>query len=232
MTDKPQVFCFTYAGGAASFFDLMAGDLRSAEWIPLEYAGHGERRKEPFYGDFKELADDLLPRIMAARNSQPYALFGYSMGSVAAAEILGRILTEGKTEPPKCVFLAAHEPHGKAELAGFDPGKKHEWVKERTLRFGGIPEKLLNNPAFWRMYLPVFRADYEMIWKYDFGKLDLRTEIPAEIFYSQEDTPLAEMEKWRRYFTGECEFHRYEGNHFFILEHHREMAGVLRRRLL
>ena len=86
------------------------------------------------------------------------------------------------------MFLAAHEPHGKAELAGFDPGKKDEWVKERTLRFGGIPEKLLNNPAFWRMYLPVFRADYEMIWKYDFGKLDLRTEIPAEIFYSEEDT--------------------------------------------
>jgi surfactin synthase thioesterase subunit len=82
------------------------------------------------------------------------------------------------------------------------------------------------------LYLPVFRADYEIIWKYDFGKLDLRTEIPAEIFYSEEDTPLAEMEKWRRYFTGECAFHRYEGNHFFILEHHREMAGVLRRRLL
>ena len=62
--------------------------------------------------------------------------------------------------------------------------------------------------------------------------IGVRVEIPAEIFYSQEDTPLAEMEKWRRYFTGECDFHRYTGNHFFILEHHREMAGVLRRRLL
>jgi surfactin synthase thioesterase subunit len=229
---KPQLFCYTCAGGTGAFFDTIEKDLPEMQLVKPDYPGHGSRRKEPFCRNFTELADDLFARFRKEYAGRPYALFGYSMGSIIAAEMLRRILADEDLPNPACVFLAAHEPHGKAELAGFDPGKKDEWVKERTLRFGGIPEKLLNNPAFWRMYLPVFRADYEMIWKYDFGKLDLRTEIPAEIFYSQEDTPLAEMEKWRRYFTGECDFHRYPGNHFFILEHHREMAGVLRRRLL
>ena len=66
------------------------------------------------------------------------------------------------------------------------------------------------------MYLPLYRADYTLIGQYRFEALDLRTGIPATIFYSGTDTPRREMEAWRRIFTGECEFAEYSGNHFFI----------------
>ncbi len=225
---KPQMFCFTFAGGTAAFFEEIGRDLPEMDWVPLEYAGHGTRRKEPFYESFDQLTDDLYPRLREAYAGGAYALFGYSMGSIALAEILKRILAEGDMAPPARVFLAAHEPHAKAELEGFSPEELDEWVKERTVRFGDIPEKLIHNASFWRMYLPLYRADYTMIGKYRFDTLSLRTEVPATVFYSETDTPRREMELWRNYFTGECTFAGFSGRHFFIREHHREMAGMIR----
>ncbi len=224
---KKYLFCFTYAGGAASFFDPLKPYLApSIELAGLEYAGHGKRMKEPFYRNFRELADDMYPRICAALNDrqEPYALMGYSMGSISVVEILKKILEEGEMPLPVHVFLAAHEPHTKSELQGFSSGELDDIVRERTVRFGGVPEALVNNRSFWRLYLPVYRADYSMIGEYDFADLDLQTEIPVTVFYSGEDTPLADMEQWKRYFVGESEFLRFSGNHFFMQQNCREIA--------
>ena len=224
---KPQIFCYTYAGGSASFFDLIEKDLPAFELVKPDYAGHGARRKETFYRDFTELAEDLSARLREGCSGRPYALFGYSMGAIAAAEILKRILSCPEITAPAHVFLAAHEPHTKAELAGYQPDEFDEWVKDRTIRFGGIPEKLLKNEAFWRTYLPLYRADYELIGKYRFEDLDFQTDIPLTVFYSETDTPRAELEAWGRYFTGRREYAEFPGHHFFIQEHHQEMARII-----
>ena len=224
---KPQIFCYTYAGGSASFFDMIEKDLPAFELVKQDYAGHGARRKEPFYQDFAELAEDLFTRFRKSCAGGPYALFGYSMGSIAAAEILKRILDHPEIPAPAHVFLAAHEPHTKAELAGYQPDELEEWVKDRTIRFGGIPEKLLENGTFWRMYLPLYRADYALIGKYRFEDLHFQTDIPATVFYSETDTPRADMEAWSRYFTGKCKYAEYPGHHFFIQEYHQEMARII-----
>ena len=79
---KPQIFCYTYAGGNASFFEAIEKDLPAFELVKPDYAGHGARRKEPFYRDFTELADDLFARFRAEYAGVEYALFGYSMGAI------------------------------------------------------------------------------------------------------------------------------------------------------
>ena len=70
-----------------------------------------------------------------------------------------------------------------------------------------------------------------MIGRYDFDNLPFKTDVPAVIFYSEQDTPRAQMELWRKYFTGNCEFVEYPGTHFFINEHYREMSALIRERL-
>ena len=224
---KPQLFCFTYAGGNAAFFDLIEKDLPKLELVKLEYSGHGTRHREPFYRDFDELTDDMFRLLTEQYYGGEYSLFGYSMGTIALAEVLKRIIADSKMRKPTHVFLAAHEPHSKAELIGFTDDELDEWVKNRTIKFGAVPEKLLNNKSFWRMYLPIYRADYSIIGKYSFEELFLKTTIPVTVFYSETDTPRSEMELWKKYFIGECEFFRYEGTHFFIQNHHAEMARII-----
>lgn len=226
---KPQLFCFTYAGGTATFFEGIEKDLLEFDLVKLEYAGHGTRHKEAFYQDFDELADDMFRLLKEQYAGGQYSLLGYSMGTITLVEVLKRILADNDMEVPSHVFLAAHEPHSKAELIGFTDDELDEWVKNRTIRFGAVPEKLLNNKSFWRMYLPIYRADYGIIGNYSFEKLTLRTTIPTTVFYSETDTPRKEMELWKRYFTGDCEFFKYEGTHFFIQNHHAEMADMIKK---
>lgn len=231
MQNRPQLFCFTYAGGSASFFDIIEPELECADLVKFEYAGHGSRHRESLYSDFNELADDLFSRFLELYRGSDYSLFGYSMGTISLVEVLRRII-RSDLPLPKNVFLAAHEPHTKAELLDYSPDELDSWVMDRTLRFGAIPEKLAKNKAFWRMYLPIYRADYSIIAKYDFVHLDLKTNIPATIFYSETDTPLEEMKLWEKYFVGNCEYHEFPGMHFFIFEHHGKMAEIMRNKLV
>lgn len=231
MLDKyrPTIFCFTHAGGTANFFDVIEGDFKSADLVKLEYAGHGHRHRESFCNSFDELADDMLKQM---KNHLPeeYCLFGYSMGSIVAVEVLRKII-ESKLSLPSHIFLAAHEAYTQSELLGYAPMELDEWVKKTTIEFGDVPDALNNNKVFWKTYLPVYRADYTLIGKYDFEKLVFHTDVPATIFLSETDTPLNRMKQWERYFA-HCEYFCFEGNHFFIRDHHKEMADVIEGRIV
>ena len=222
-----QLFCFTYAGGNAAFFDPLAPYLPDIQIISPEYAGHGSRHREPFYDSFDALADDMYGKLLEQYSGGDYALFGYSMGTISLVEVIRRILSNDAIPNPVCVFLAAHEPHTKSELAGFGNGDSDAEVMQRTIRFGAVPEKLQKNRIFWRTYLPLYRADYAIIGKYRFEALELKTDIPAVVFYSETDTPRADMELWKRYFSGTVEYYSYPGNHFFIREHDSEIGAVI-----
>lgn len=233
MRNKMMLFCFSYAGGNAAFYDQLDIFLKEdIRLVRLEYAGHGTRHKEAFYSDFTELAQDMYRLIKKNyTEGSPYALMGYSMGSISVMETLKQIMLKNELPLPLHIFLAAHEPYTKAELAEFSNSEMDECVKERTIRFGGVPEQLVNNKSFWRMYLPIYRADYGIIGKYDFNSLNLKSNLPATVFYSEEDTLFSDMKKWAEIFINHCDFVRYDGNHFFIREHCQEMADVILERL-
>ncbi len=230
MDRERQLFCFTCAGGRAALFDDIERELPMLRVEKLEYAGHGTRHREPVYADFSALAEDMFSRIKAAYAGGHYGLFGYSMGSIAVLEVLRRISASGFTRP-RHVFLAAHEPFVKKELLGFSETESDEWVKQRTIRFGAVPDRLMDNRSFWRVYLPLYRADYDLVCKYRFEDIRYETDIPVTIFYSEEDTPSAHMAQWRRFFVGPFALCSFSGTHFFIREHFREMAAMIRDRL-
>lgn len=229
-----QLFCLTFAGGTAAFYNQIEPYLDTGiEVIKLEYAGHGTRHKESFYKDFNELSNDIYGKILELVNENgEYALFGYSMGSISAVEILKIIIERNEIKLPVHVFIAAHEPIANDKLVNFSEAELDEYVRERTIKFGGIPEKLINNYSFWRMYLPIYRSDYSIIGKYNFSKLGLKTIIPAVVFYSPTDTKPDDMRLWGRYFVGNLDFFEYSGSHFFINEHCEEICSIINQRLL
>lgn len=226
-----KLICFTYAGGNSSFYNQLKRELcPDIEVIAMEYSGHGTRHRLPFYSDFCELADDMLTLLKEElKGDMPYAIMGYSMGSISAIEVLRKLIDE-KQSLPEHIFLAAHEPKTKEILADCNKEELDEFVKERTIKFGAVPEKLINNQSFWRMYLPIYRADYSIIGKYKFENLTLKSDIPATIFYSESDTPFLDMKNWKIYFE-KTDFVEYAGDHFFINEHFRAIAQEIKKRL-
>ena len=227
-----RLFCFPFIGGSGSFFSGLEPYLEpDIELVKLEYAGHMTRRHEPFYRDFDELAADMYGQIKGQAGGEPYALFGYSMGAIAAGEVTKLILVKGEISPPVHVFLASHGPRPILDRPENDEQDTDETVKRWTVRFGGLPEKLINSATFWRIYLPIYRADYALLMRYDYGRLDYETRIPATVLFSPADIPRENVEKWRRIFTGECRVLEFDGGHFFLREHEREAADVIKERV-
>lgn len=229
-----KLFCFTHAGGTASFFDQIKSEVApDISLIALEYAGHGTRHKESFYENFSELTADMVTLLMDNLvNGEPYALFGYSMGTIVAVDVLRNIVSSGVLHYPEHLFLAAYPPYTNMELKNFDGECKNELVKRRTINFGAVSESLAHNRVFWRVYLPVYRADYSLIGKFRFEEFNLKTNIPLTVFYSETDTPFLRMRQWSSYFNGSCDFLEYTGNHFFINDNYEEISSEIKRRLV
>lgn len=227
-----KLICFSYAGGNSLFFDNLKRELLpDVELFAIDYAGHGKRHKSPFYNDFSELANDMYDILdQELQKDEPYALMGYSMGSISAFEVL-RLITERGRKLPEHIFLAAHEPKTKAELQYYNDEKMNDFVKKRTIEFGAVPEKLINNKSFWRMYLPIYQADYYLIGKYRFETVDFKSDVPVTVFYSESDTPYEDMKEWERYFPKSSDYVEYEGNHLFMNEHFCEIANDIKERL-
>lgn len=228
-----QLFCFTFAGGTASFFNQLERECGSQiQFLKYEYPGHGTRYKEELCTDFENLIKDFYKYMLKHYTGGNYAIMGYSMGCICTLEMIHAIMDKKFDLPlPDYVFLAAHPPNKVINLCHCDKESSDEYVKERTLKFGGIPESLINNHSFWRMYLPLYRADYYMIDTYDFGKIKIKSEIPVLIFYSEADTPFKEMEVWKKYFTKKCDFVEYAGSHFFIKQFYKEIASEILKRI-
>ncbi len=235
MREKPLLFCFPFAGGTADFYNELENACgENIRFVKLEYSGHGKRMGEPLYRSFSEMTDDLYPQIMRERkkfSDADYALLGYSMGSIAMFDMLQRICADEDGRKPRCVFLSAHQPQPIRELLNIPESGIDSWAKNRTIAAGGIDERLLHNKSFWRLYLPIFRADYQLIAAYNFEEVRFQTKIPAVVFYSEEDTPYRDMHAWTKYFVGSSEFVRFDGQHFFIHRHCREMAEIIQKKL-
>lgn len=231
MSKKLQLFCVPYAGGMADIFQELAGLLADGmQVIALEYAGHGSRKAEPFYSDFAKLAEDLYRQIQEKRDADAeYAIFGYSMGSVAVYELLAAYLRE---DAPVHIFLASHEaPDVEWDSKAYEDLDDQAFMDE-LIAFGGFREsdrKLLKNRFFYKLYFQPIREDYRLLANY---RMSVRHQLPADVtvFYSPEDIAEEKICSWSRFAGKKIEYIALGTNHFFIRDHAEEIAEVIRTR--
>ena len=226
-----QLFCFSHAGGTTAFFDRLENACSERlKLIKLEYSGHGRRMKEPLYKTLREITEDLYDVIRDINFEEEYCLAGYSMGSLVAVDMFIYIREKGEMPLPKHIFIAAHAPEDRIDYLECDDSQNDEIIKNRTIGYGAVPDNLINNSAFWRLYLPIYRADYEVINSFDSTQIDMIENVPLTVFYSDEDTPWEKIKKWDRIFKY-TDYVKYVGNHFFYNEYYMDMAEIIQERL-
>ena len=83
-----RLYCLPYAGGTAGIFrpwcDLLPPGI---DVWGVEYPGHGSRISEPLTDRIDVLAE-LVAEAVIAQPAFPYVLFGHSMGSLVAFEMV------------------------------------------------------------------------------------------------------------------------------------------------
>ena len=225
-----KLFFITYAGGSAGFFNILAAELAGEyECILIEYAGHGARRREPFYHSFTDMVNDVSQIIAGyLEEDEVYGIFGYSMGSLVAYEVL-----TGAIEKGKCMhlFAAAHFPPDASEIRKKYSKMTDEELSREMEQFGGLDARIIANKRFLDIYLPVIRKDYQLLEEYVFSGIKKKVSCKITVFYSEEDTPYAVMRGWQEYTQDEIIFLRYYGNHFFLKKQEKAVADDIRKAL-
>lgn len=228
---KIQLIVVGYAGGEASNFNSLLPYLgEDIVLTVVEYSGRGARRKDKFYTDSQEMVYDVAGQIKNLRiNSMPYAILGYSMGAQNVYEVFAQKLL---MEIPVCTFVAAHEPPD-IDCAGrkisIDNDKE---FREHLKVYGGMDERLLQNPRFSEIYIPRMKADFHMLQDYRFNGEYHKFLSDLVVLYCERDTPYKSIEGWKRFAAFEIKFYELGYNHFFLRTNIAEFCGIIKKTLL
>lgn len=225
-----NLFCIPYAGGSAKIiFNAWQQALASSiKVIPLELAGHGIRIDEPFHASVEAAALDIVANIKTSVITTPYAIYGHSMGSLIAYELLKALAAAG-LPPPKAVFLSGRKPPHNCPA----PRNIHRYndtlLLEEMKKLGGTPKVFFEMKDLIKAFLPIFRNDYRILEQYQFAEPIQTTSANIVFFHSDKDAVVAgpEVNEWKKYTTGFFAIKKFEGDHFFINDKRKEICDII-----
>ncbi len=225
MQSKKQVFCLAYAGGNAYFYnDWKREAEKDIEIIPIEYSGHGERIMEELISDVDMMIEDICTQIMKYKTDSTYGIFGYSMGAKLCVSVAERVYELTGTKPSFIFVGAAEPPHIKEDNLGWNSDKE---LKKILYKGGGMPEEVLESTELMQLFFPIIKNDLLLSSKIYVEKRKNISERGIVVFYSPVDDKSNVMQEWEKYTNGVCIFYKYNGSHFFIKDHMRDVLSVV-----
>lgn len=225
-TDTIRLFCIPYSGGNAySYSEFKKYLPLNIELCNLELPGRGKRISEPLLSGIQEMTEDLFRQIKN-RIDGPYAVFGHSLGALLSYTLCRYISGKG-LKLPATLFVS-----GQTAASLIKSDDTHLLSDDRFINvlreMNGTPEELLADDSFARYFLPVIRADFQSIAGYRYEPHNLPLSIPISVFIgNQEKISDVDVALWQQETTFPITVKRFEGGHFFIFNHTKEICRLV-----
>lgn len=228
--EKVKLFCLPYAGSSAVVYYKFKKYLSSDIILrPLELAGRGGRNKEPFYETLDEAAGDIYNIIKDEADEGPYAVFGHSLGSIIAYELLNKLEKAGKNPPVEVFFSGSRPPHLLHKMKHIHDLPDAEFAKE-VFDMGGTDKKVFENSELSRYFTRILKSDFKIIEEYNCAPKREKFKNDITVLTGVCDTiPFEDSVQWRQYTEGICKIYKFFGNHFFINSETKSVVGVINR---
>jgi surfactin synthase thioesterase subunit len=133
-----------------------------AEICLLQPPGRENRLREPHYGDYESLADDLLEHLLPYLD-RPFAFFGHCSGALPGYAMTLRLMQAGLPVPSTLFVSSQVAPHHGpySRLLSMTDDELSVELGELVWALGGIPD-----PDLLALGLGVLRADVEATRRY------------------------------------------------------------------
>lgn len=162
-----RLFCFAYAGGAASLYRTWPQLLgASVDVCPVELPGRGVRTDERPVSDLSALLDAVVDGIAPLFDGTPVALFGHSLGARLAFEVAHRFEAVEPRSRIVHLFASGSPAPGTRMRYGASGDRRPtaqlddvEFV-QRLRDLGGTPPAILEDAELMALLLPIVRADF------------------------------------------------------------------------
>ncbi len=225
-----RLFCFPYAGGAASVFrgwpEHLAPDI---ELFPIQLPGRENRIGEPLFRRL-DLLVTRLTEVLLPFMDRPFAFYGHSMGTLIAFE-LARELRRRQCSGPICLLVsgrcAPHIPDPELPLHRLADDEFREGLR----CYNGTHEAVLNNSELMELFVPLLRADFELCETYEY-KDEAPLECPISAFAGIDEPCRDMLGEWRKQTVSDFDSELFSGDHFFLNTGRAKFVSVLSERLL
>ena len=211
-----RLFCFPYAGGAASVFRNWSDSLPAdVEVCPVQFPGRGTRLMEPPFSQLAPLIEALTKALLPLLD-KPFALFGHSLGSLVSFEFARWLRTHHQKSPVRMFVSGAPAPQIRHRSLPIHNLPEKEFLAELR-RLKGTPEELLNYKELMDIVIPLLRADFALYESYRYSsEPPLNCPISTYGGMSDQNVKRSDLEAWRDQTSVSFSIRMFPGDHFFL----------------
>lgn len=227
-----KLFCLPHAGGSASSYAGWKVELRpEITVVPIEAAGKGSRYDEPLYPDWETAVDDLYREIVKELHpGDRYAIFGHSMGSWLAYDILRTIIRKNMPQPEQMFFSGNTPPFMQPKEEAISHLSDAEFI-QKILEMGDTPAEVFET-GMLDFFLPPLRRDYELVEGYEHEFHDAGYGGVMNVCYGNKDCmSRSDMEAWQRYAHAAFGLKEFDGGHMYFKHSPEELLVSIRNAL-
>ncbi|CAN5302945.1 alpha/beta fold hydrolase [soil metagenome] len=228
--NRLRLLCLPHAGSGASWYSSWANRLGSdVDVVPLQPPGRESRIGESAFSCMNELVDALYAAVLPLCR-HPYSVFGHSMGSHVAFELVRR-LRDAAMDLPVCLIVSgARAPHlAAARPCLFELGDDALLAAIES-RYGACFEPEIRELV--RLTMPTLRADLQLV-ETQVHRAGTPLPVPMLVLAGASDAsvPLADARQWERHTSETFEFKLFPGGHFFPMTQREAVLGCIARRI-
>ncbi len=202
------------------------------EWIrvhPVELPGRGTRLQESFIENFESLIDQICNEHSAVLQGR-YALFGHSMGALLSYGIAKRQCALQKPLPLS-LFVSACSSPSQHDIKRFAHRHDRTQLINDLHRQGGTPEEIFQCDEMLDLTLSVLAADYGICNSFRY-ECTAPLPIPIKVFAGRDDEIAPDrMEAWQKETNAIFSLDWFNGGHFFIRQHEKQMLATIKNEL-
>lgn len=224
---KWNLICFPHAGGSAIFFKGFEHYFAEhVNMLPVQLPMRENRVRESMPATIQELA-----RLFVQENQRlfqkPYAIFGHSLGAIISLEVAYTAIHCVGRKPSALFVSGTKAPIGRRKT---DVVLSDEDIYQKLFYLDGMHHKLLNNTIFMDYFLPVIRTDLQLYQRYEWSHTEL-LDCAVYAFGGDKDqhTSEVDLQSWRRSSTRYIGEALFEGGHFYLAHHKKQMAAMMER---
>jgi surfactin synthase thioesterase subunit len=204
-----------YAGGGSTAYESWQRLLpETMDAQTLRLPGREARTDELLPDDLRGLATDAAVEL-GPYLTDPFAIFGHSMGALIAYEFAQALRKLFDIEP-SCLLVSGMRPPDQASLLGRYEGMDDEELRSAVASMADTSPEALVDSELWELVRPVIGSDLAMC--------DSYAHVPAEplrcplvVYGSKHDDLDGDiLNAWGAYTTGPFHTRIFPGDHFYF----------------
>ena len=227
-----RLFCFPPAFGSDPYPRFLAAGLpENIELCSIQLPGRGKRVEEPLLNRISNVVDLVTP-ILADYLDKPFAFFGHCFGGIIMYEVARKLRREHNVLPDHFFYSGVAAPHmyimPNAYLLTDD-----KIIEVLKVISHPLVERLYSDQQFRQEWMPILRADFEMMSKYQPPEEEDPINRPITVIRGRRDLWLYfyGAASWKNYTTESFELFTHLGDHFSLEKDPGFVLDVIKKRI-